>query len=235
MDALIVCEDGQLTSHLRRVLRLRWPDLELNEAHSEHDARRVLAGNPPTLLLVSMASNGIDALQFIREIRGQSDVPIVAVSRRVSEGEIVDALEAGADDLVTTRISESLLIARVCAALRRAGKLVSVQRSAVKFGELTIDSESHEARLGGKAVYLTPTEFRLLYELAQHEGCLVTQRALEQAIWGSADRLYLDVLRKHVQRLRRKLESPRGRHLKITTIPRVGYKLTRSSNASSGR
>ena len=105
----------------------------------------------------------------------------------------------------------------------------------MRCGDLAIDPETHEAHLNGRPLYLTPTEFKLLHHLAQRQGRLVTQQALESVIWGSSDDLYIDVLRKHVQRVRRKLESLRGGNMTITTVPRVGYKLVPTNSATSRR
>lgn len=236
MKALILTAgDESIVSGIRWALRLRWPDLELAVADTAHRGRRFLADDAPDVVFVSAALSDIDALALVTEIRtATSDVVSILVGSGDDEMAVVEALEAGADDYLSTPISESLLVAKVWAALRRARKLTA-EGTAVKCGELVIDPENHEVRLSGRPLYLTPTEFKLLYHLAQHQGRVVTQRALEQAIWGASDRLYIDVLRKHLQRLRRKLESPRRGRMTITTVPRVGYKLAQQKAARSGR
>jgi two-component system KDP operon response regulator KdpE len=235
MNALIVAEKGRLASSVSLALRLRWPDLKRASADTASEGRRILSKNHPDVLFVSAQLPDAGALTLVEEIRHDSDVVVFVIGTSHEKSDIVEALEAGADDYLSTPISESLLVARVCAALRRTNKSGAEQESALQCGELAIEPEYHEARLKGKPLYLTPTEFTLLYHLARGQGRLVTQRALEGAIWGQADNLYIDVLRKHVQRLRRKLESPRGSHVTIATVPRIGYKLMQNKAARSQR
>jgi DNA-binding response OmpR family regulator len=235
MNALIIAEKGRLASSVSLALRLRWPDLKLASADTAREGRRILADNSHDVLFVSALLTDSDALTTVQEIRHDSDIIVFVIGKSDEESDVVEALEAGADDYLSTPISESLLVARVCAALRRARKTSRSEGASLQCGDLAIDPDSHEACLKGRPLYLTPTEFTLLYHLADRQGRVVTQRALESAVWGQADNLYLEVLRKHVQRLRRKLESPRGSHVTITTVPRVGYKLVEKKAADSRR
>ncbi len=228
MKALVVAEED-IARRVGRALRLRWPDLELTVANGAQRVPRLLADNPPDILFISAALPAAGPLTLIGQIRASADSAIMVVGSKHDEADIAEALEAGADDYLPSTISDSLFVARVSAALRRARKCGNAEEPALKCGDLAIDPERHEAHLNRRALYLTPTEFKLLYTLAQRHGLVVTQRALETAIWGCADDLYLDVLRKHVQRLRRKLESRRGSHTTITTLPRIGYKLIHRS------
>lgn len=224
--ALFVGEEEGAASRVTRSLRLRWPDLEVAVADTASRARRLLADNPPDAIFVSEALSDTAALALVGEIRAASDTVIIVVGSGRDEADIVEALEAGADDYLSTPISESLVVARVCAALRRARKVTPEEGVSVTCGDVVIDPQTHEVHLKGKPLYLTPTEFKLLYHFARYQGRVVTQQALESVVWGHSDNLYVDVLRKHVQRLRRKLESRRGVHITIATIPRIGYKLT---------
>ncbi len=225
MKAIVVADDEDVAPSIRRALRLRWPDLELAVADTARSADRILADDPPDMMFVSEKLSDADVIPLVRQIRQASDVVVFVVGSAGNDANAIEALEAGADDYLSTSTSESLLVARVCASLRRARKITAEEGPAVKCGDLLIDPETYEVHLKGKALYLTPTEFRLLYHLAQHQERVVTQQALENVIWGSSDRVYIEVLRKHVQRLRQKLESRRGARMTITTIPRVGYKL----------
>ncbi len=233
--ALFVGEGKGAASRVTRALRLRWPDLEVAVADTASRARRLLADNPSDAIFVSAALADTAPLALVGEIRAASDVVIIVVGSGRDEADIVEALEAGADDYLSTPISESLLVARVCAALRRATKLTPEEGTSVTCGDVVIDPQTHEVHLKGKPLYLTPTEFKLLYHFARHQGLVVTQQALESVVWGYSDKLYVDVLRKHVQRLRQKLESRRGVHMTIATIPRIGYKLTNKSAATTRR
>ena len=233
--ALFVGEEEGAASHVTRALRLRWPDLEVAVADTASRALRLLADNPSDAIFVSAALSDTAAVALVGEIRAASDILIFVVGSGRDEADIVEALEAGADDYLSTPISESLLVARVCAALRRATKVTPEEGVSVTCGDVVINPQTHEVHLKGKPLYLTPTEFKLLYHFARHQGRVVTQQALESVVWGYSDRLYVDVLRKHVQRLRQKLESRRGVHITIATIPRIGYKLTNKQAATTRR
>ena len=235
MKALVVAEEDRIASRVNMTLRLRWPDVDVATAQNAHRARLLLADADPDVLFVSSGLPGPDSLTLVRDVRAVSDVLIFVVGPGDSEAELVDALESGADDYVSTRSSESLLVAKVWAALRRAEKVGAESAAPVKCGGLLVDPQCYEASLNGKPLYLTPTEFKLLYHLAQNRGLVVTQQALESLIWGCPERLYIDVLRKHVQRLRQKLENGRGGRMTITTVPRVGYKLEQKRRVRSGR
>ncbi len=225
MKALILANDADLVSKTSIALRLRWPDLNLTVADRERERHGAFVDESLDMMFIVGTGFDADAIALVREIRRASDVLMFVVGAGAAEADMAEALEAGADDYISTPISESLLVARVCAALRRAGRIAAERGAALEYGDLMIDPTSHETRLGGRPLYLTPTEFSLLHHLAQQQGKVVTQQALESVVWGQPDRLYVDVLRKHMQRLRRKLESRRGSHTTITTIPRVGYKL----------
>ncbi len=234
MKALILGDQRRLTASIGRALRLRWPEVDLAVEETVGGARRELDDDPPDVLFVSSTLSGTDALAFVREIGTDSEAVVMFVGSRSDEADTVEALEAGADDYISTPISESLLVAKVCAALRRVKRFAPEEVQALKCGDLVIDPQTHEAHLKGKPLYLTPTEFKLLYHLAQHQGRVVTQHALEAVVWGSSDRLYVDVLRKHVQRLRRKLQTRRSHRTTISTVPRVGYKLVQKNTERSG-
>jgi two-component system KDP operon response regulator KdpE len=231
--ALIV-GDEDIAATIRLALRMRWPDSKV-VIQDAWPARHLLAHEPPDVVFVWAAHPDLDALALVREIRDASDVVIFFVGSSDTEMAAAEALEAGADDYLALPINEPLLVARVCAVLRRVKQVAHGERPAVQCGDLLIDPNSHEARLNDRPLHLTPTEFKLLYHLVEHQGRVVTQRALEHVIWGNSDRLYLDVLRKHVQRLRQKLEAPRRGRMTITTVPRVGYRLADQKQARSRR
>ena len=138
---------------------------------------------------------------------------------------MLEALDAGADDYLGANASAAQLVARVNAVLRRASARDSRSEVIARCGKLSVDPERHETRIGGQEVYLTPTEFKLIYHLAQNHGRLVTQEALHELIWGFEGKLYIQSLRKYIERLRKKLrETPRS-GIQIVSVPRLGYKL----------
>ncbi len=225
MNALIVAEQDDAASSVSLALRLRWPDLTFVVAHSVGDARGNLAGDPPDVIFVCAMLLGDNLLDLIREIRKAGDIPVFVLGACDSEADVIEALEAGADDCIPVPIRESLLVARVSATLRRVARMFPVKTPTLSCGGLVIDPDGHEAQLNGEPLYLTPTEFKLLVNLLQNKQRVVTVEGLETVIWGASDKVYVDVLRQHVQRLRRKIESTGCRGATIRTVPRVGYML----------
>jgi two-component system KDP operon response regulator KdpE len=138
------------------------------------------------------------------------------------EEEKIAALDAGADDYVTKPFAIGELLARLRAALRRAG---APGEPVLSVGPITVDLEKHAVTVGGKAVHLTPHEFRLLRVLAQNEGKLMTHRAILREVWGPAYGDESNYLHVYVSQLRRKLEPDPARPRYLLTEPGAGYRL----------
>jgi DNA-binding response OmpR family regulator len=160
-----------------------------------------------------------------RVLRAESDVPIVMLTARDSEIDLVRGLEVGADDYVTKPFSMAELVSRVRAILRRRElDRASKGTAPLAVGDLRIDLHRHEATVGGKAVALTPSELKVLTLLAMEPGRVFSRRQIMEHLWDSpfiADERTCDV---HISNLRRKLGDGAERHL-IATVRGVGYKL----------
>lgn len=185
---------------------------------------------PADVVLVDLMLPGMDGFECIRELRRDDDVPIVVVSARDDTHDIVAALEAGADDYVVKPIAVKELTARL-RALRRRARSVSQSGSqaaptTLVFGDLEIVPSGGEVRLGGEAVALTHTEFRLLCELANHPGQVLSRQQLLQRVWeyDFGDERLVDV---HVGRLRQKIEADSRTPRHLVTVRGMGYKLQR--------
>jgi two-component system KDP operon response regulator KdpE len=150
-------------------------------------------------------------------------MPILVLSAIGDEDVKVQALEAGADDYVTKPFGPRELVARLAAALRRAGEGAS--EPAIELDGLHVDLAARVVRRDGEEVHLTPIEFDLLRTLVRHRGRLMTHRALLIEVWGPQYADDTQVLRAHIANLRRKIEPP-GERRYIRTDPGVGYRFT---------
>jgi two-component system response regulator MtrA len=194
------------------------------------DGREGLAefrSRPYDLVVLDIMLPVLDGLEVCRQIRRESQVPIVMLSARSDTVDVVVGLELGADDYVTKPFELAELVARARAAIRRASAAPGAETLAV--GDLEIDPAAHRVRRAGELVSLTATEFRLLVELARRPGQVFTRELLLERVWGYeylGDSRLVDVA---VQRLRAKVEDDPGHPRLIATVRGVGYRLERPS------
>jgi len=180
----------------------------------------------PVLVILDLMLPGIDGLDVARQIRQESDVPLIMLTARTEEADRVTGLELGADDYVTKPFSLRELVARVRAVLRRVeGELAPARR--LHRGELVIDLESRQVELAGRRVELTPTEFDLLVTLARHPGRVFTRVQLLEALDRYASESLARTIDTHIKNLRRKLEPDPQNPQYILTVHGVGYKFCR--------
>jgi DNA-binding response OmpR family regulator len=167
---------------------------------------------------------GIDGFEVCRSIRRSSDVPIIMVTARADTHDVVAGLEAGADDYLTKPFAPKELSARIRALLRRV-RSTDPNMPRLVFGELEIAPEEGVVRKNGEELHLTKTEFRLLVELAQNPGRVLSREALLERVWGYGyfgDGRLVDV---HVRRLRTKVEGDAANPRHVVTVRGLGYKL----------
>ena len=182
------------------------------------------AQNPDLVLLDILLPAPLDGLEVCRRIREFSTVPIIMLTAKAREMDEVAGFEAGADDYITKPFSAATLVARVEAALRRVSA-PEARTSTITLGPIVIDLWRHEVRRDGLLVPLTPTEFKLLHELATNAGKVMLHSDLLARVWGPEYRDDIDYLRTYVRNLRRKLEpNPRAPQFLVTKA-RVGYML----------
>ncbi len=175
----------------------------------------------PHLIILDLNLPYLDGMGLCRAIRSQSDVPIIMLTARSGDADVVQGLEAGADDYVVKPFSPSQLVARVRAVLRRTDTAFLPVELAV--GGLRLDRARNEVhRPGLGPVHLTPLETRLLEMMMLHAGQAMTTDALLNAVWAAegGDRAMLKQL---VYRLRSKIEPDPARPTQIETIPGIGY------------
>jgi two-component system response regulator MtrA len=233
---------------LREVIRLglEADGFRVVTAADGPSALLTFASQGPDLVLLDVMLPGLDGIAVCRELRRVSTVPIVMLTARASTSDVVEGLEAGADDYVTKPFEFPELAARVRSALRRAstaqigplegaggtaaGHLTPEGARSLDLGPLTIDPLAFAVRRLGTEIPLTVTEFRLLYELARHPGQVLTRDQLLESVWGYTylgDSRLVDV---HVQRLRAKVEEDPTRPALIQTVRGVGYRAARQSS-----
>jgi two-component system KDP operon response regulator KdpE len=176
----------------------------------------------PDLILLDLMMPRMDGLEVCRQIRAAASTPIIILSIKGSEADIVSALNLGADDYLVKPFRLAELLARVRAVLRRGNKPVAHQ---IVCGDLEIDTELHLVSVAGRDITLSPIEYAVLTELAQNVGRVVTTRMLLQKVWGSQYLDASDYVKAVVRRLRVKLEPDPDHPRYILTERYLGYRL----------
>jgi two-component system KDP operon response regulator KdpE len=206
-----------------RLRRLGYRVLEAETARE--GIARARAHNPDAVIL-DLGLPDMDGLAVIRAIRAWSPMPILVLSARGREQDKVDALDGGADDYITKPYGDDELAARLRVALRHAARAGAPADSVVVHaGDLSIDLDRRLVLRAGQAIRLTPTEYKLIAELAKGGGRVITQRQLLAAVWGPAHAADAQYLRVYMTQLRKKLEPNTAQPRYILTDPGVGYRL----------
>ena len=217
---VLICDDEpQILRALRIVLRDA--GFEVVPAASVEEALDAASLRPPDAAIVDLLLPDGSGIDVCRGLRGWTAAPIIVLSAVGEEDAKVAALEAGADDYVTKPFGPRELVARLHAALRRAGQ--GADEPVVSVDGLEVDLSARAVRRDGADVHLTPIEFELLRTLIRNRGRLMTHRALLTEVWGPQYGDATQVLRTHIANLRRKIEPP-GEPRYIRTDAGVGYR-----------
>lgn len=224
MRILLVEDDDRVVDALTLALQRSNPQVRRARTAAEALARY----RDADLVLLDMGLPDKDGVAVCRQIRSESDVPIIAVTARREESAVVSALRAGVDDYVTKPYRLAELMARIDAVMRRSGRK-SIEPT-TEVGDLSVDPGARQAYLAGRPVALARKEFDLLSVLIQGDGDLVTREALMEAIWGTSWAGASRTLDVHVATLRSKL----GRSGLIETVRGVGYRIADGALGARG-
>jgi two-component system response regulator MtrA len=218
---LLVEDDGSVREAV--TLALEGEGHRVETAVSGEEALGRWRRSRPDLILLDVMLPGTDGLEVCRQIRHEDQTPIIMLTARSDAIDVVLGLESGADDYVTKPFETRVLLARIKAVLRR--QKGEPQARAVRVGEVVVDPAAMTVTRGGAEVHVTPTEFRLLYELARRPSQVFTRAMLLEQVWDYTylgDSRLVDVC---VQRLRAKIEDDPARPTIILTVRGTGYKL----------
>ena len=225
---LVVDDEPKLVRLVREVLTAT--GYSVMSTGSGENAVEMAALEKPDLIVLDVVLSGtMDGYGVARRVREFSDVPIIMLTAKARESDLLHGFDSGADDYLTKPFSSKELLARVRALLKRARR-ESPGESEVICGDLRIDLARRQVTLSGQLVQLTPTEYNLLHQLAQHRNQVMLHEQLLSAVWGQEYRNDVDYLRAYVRYLRQKLEADPANPKLIVTSPGVGYMLVCPEN-----
>jgi DNA-binding response OmpR family regulator len=224
---LIVDDDQDLVEILR--FALTRAGYEVVAAHDSPTAIQHLEESQPDIAILDVNIGQWDGFELLRDLRQQSQIPVILLSARGAEEDKVRGLQLGADDYISKPFGHSELLARVVAQLRRAGQSAPMGAAAannhLRVGPLALNRAEHSASLNGKPIALTVTEFRLLQYLMVNAGRVVPPSDLSKHVWGYDGAGTNETARVAVHRLRRKLDAAGEQAKLLRTVPGVGIML----------
>ncbi len=221
--AILIEDERQIRRFVRTALEAEgW---SVHEAENMRQGLTDAATRRPDLIILDLGLPDGDGVEFLRDLRGWSKVPVIVLSARVGEQDKITALDAGADDYLTKPFGVGELLARVRAASRRRLEAGANAGAVFEFGDVKIDLSLRTAHKGGSAIHLTPIEYRLLSLLIANAGKVLTHRQILRDVWGPAHSEDGHYVRVYMGHLRQKLEDYPAQPKHILTETAVGYRL----------
>ncbi len=221
---LIVDDEPRVVRLVSEVLKA--VGYQVSAAASGKPAIEMVALEQPDLVLLDiLLPQGPDGYEVCQHIREFSDVPVIMLTAKAQETDLLRGFDVGADDYLTKPFSARELVARVKAVLRRAQRPEEMVTTTFRCGELEINFARRTVKVCGENVSLTRTEYALLRQLALNPNCVMLHQELLTAVWGPEYRDDIDYLRAYIRYLRRKLEADPSNPQYILTSQGVGYML----------
>jgi two-component system KDP operon response regulator KdpE len=210
---------------IRRLLRicLERNDFKVYDASDGEEGLRQILNVKPDLVLLDLGLPDMDGKDVLSSLREWSSIPVIILSVRNTEDDIVALLNAGADDYMIKPFNTGELIARIRVALRHRNPEPADQ--VFSTGSLTVDLGSREVKVEGEETKLTPTEYALLRLFIQHAGKVLTHQQILREVWGPNTQEEYNYLRVYITQLRKKIEINPARPQLLLTEPGVGYRL----------
>lgn len=220
---LIIDDEPQIRRLL--LLTLEGSGLKVTQASTGEEGTIRVRTDNPDLVILDLGLPDMDGIEVLKEIRRTSRLPVIILSVRSSESDIIAALDLGADDYLTKPFRTGELLARVRACLRKQQAVED--QEPVSFGTLTIDLAARTVEKKGVPVKLTAIEYSLLALFVRNAGRVLTHKFILEAVWGMAYNEETQYTRVHVGHLRKKIEDDPANPTLIQTESGIGYRFTK--------
>ncbi len=224
MDKILVVEDDTKTANLLH-LYLQRAGFQVHITQDGYSGLEMARKLQPDLVLLDLMLPNINGLDICRLLRMEGSMPIIILTAKSTEDDVLRGLELGADDYIAKPFSPREVIARVKTVLRRVQEFSSSQKQReLQFGDLTINITRHEVSLSGEIVHLTPKEFRLLETMAREPGRAFSRLELVERAFGYDYEGLERTVDAHVMNLRKKIELDHTKPNYVETVYGVGYR-----------
>ena len=220
---LVVDDDPTLLGFLIEFLHEE--NFEVVSATNGNDALRLAYREHPDLVVLDVMMPGMDGWETTARLRELSDLPIILLTAKSSEGDKLRGFRLGVDDYITKPFSFAELIARIQAVLYRARQPQRENHNLFTIGDIQVDLARREVRRADEVITLTPTEFRLLEVLLHYQGQAVAEADLVREVWGAYRQENASTVRRYVWLLRKKIEPHPDEPRYILTVRGYGYRL----------
>jgi two-component system KDP operon response regulator KdpE len=222
---LIIEDDHQIVNFVSIAFQMRWPEAQLISTSLGEDGLELVETENPDLVILDIGLPDLDGFEVLRQIRLFSSVPVVILTVKGDEADMVRGLELGADDYLVKPFRQLELLARLKVQLRKQG--TSVAEAPVVCGSLRLDPSTFQLTYGSKEISLTLVEGRIMQHLMLNSGHVVAHSNLAEAVWGEDHPGAIDSLRVYIRHLREKIErDPSDPNMIITKVG-IGYMLVK--------
>ncbi len=228
MKVLLIEDDPATVESVSLAFELRWPDTTFLSTGKGGEAAELVEKESPDVVILDLGLPDIDGMEVLHEIRQFSDIPVVILTGRTGDTDIIKGLESGAEDYVTKPFNPMVLLSHVKSVLGRTHMPeLRANEARIVGAEFNIDLASRRVIVKGKPVSLTASQWVLLSELVRNEGRVVSQQRLADRLWGGEAFVDTSALRTYISRLRAKLgDDPKVPRL-ITSERGSGYRFIR--------
>lgn len=231
MKALMIEDDPQIVDSVGWAFRMRWPDMEFLSTDSGNQGVVIAREQRPDIIILDLGLPDISGFEALKSIRMFSETPIIVLTARKEEFDIVKGLEAGADDYLVKPFRQMELLSRIKALLRRAS--TSNPESALAVGNLRLSPATGILHFDDREISLTRTEEIIMSKLMQHHGDVVTYASLAEALWNDYYPDCVAALRVYIRQLRQKIEEDVNNPKIILNKHGIGYILISTSSKST--
>ncbi len=207
MKVLIIEDEQSIIDAVNMAFEFRWPDVKLVSSLTGKEGINLVRKERPDVIILDINLPDISGFSVLKKIREFSEVPIIILTVRSEDTDVLKGLETGADDYIVKPFNYLTLLARIQAVLRRTSKTSLKEDNTTISPHMKIDFINQKISVDDRLVRLTPVEYRLLLLLVKNKGWVVPYKKITQEIWGNNDNKSSENIRISIQRLRHKLKD----------------------------